>query len=87
MNPSPSCGVETTKGKGTMLGLDRDTSEHAEPGVFIEELTRLIQERGLPLPPIFGVRRTLPGEGGLDKQLQQLRERFGGNPQGPERLA
>jgi predicted secreted protein len=87
MNPSPSCGVEASKGKGTMLGLDRDTSEQAEPGVFIEELTRLIQERGLPLPPIFGVRRTLPGEGGLEKQLQQVRERLGGNPQGPERLA
>ncbi len=87
MNPSPSCGVEVSKGKGTMLGLDRDTSEKAEPGVFIEELTTLIQERGLPLPPVFGVRRTLPGEGGLEKQLQQVRERFGGSPQSPECMA
>jgi hypothetical protein len=86
MNPSPSCGVEASKGKGTMLGLDRDTSEHEEPGVFIEELTRLIRKRGLPLPPVFGVRRTLPGEGGLEKQLQQVRERLGGNPRGPECL-
>jgi len=86
MNPSPSCGVEASKGKGTMLGRDRDTSEQAEPGVFIEELIRLIQERRLPLPPIFGVRRTLPGEGGLEKQLQQVRERLGGNPRGPECL-
>ena len=32
MNPSPSCGVEVSKGKGTMLGLDRDTSEKEESG-------------------------------------------------------
>jgi len=87
MNPSPSCGVEVSKGKGTMLGLGRDTSEKAESGVFIEELTTLIQERGLPLPPVFGVRRTLPGEGGLEKQLQQVRERFGGSPQSPKCIA
>jgi predicted secreted protein len=83
MNPSPSCGAEVSKGKGTMLGLDRDTSEKSQPGVFIEELTMLIQERGLPLPPIFGVRRTLPGEGGPEKQLQQVRERLGGRPRIP----
>jgi predicted secreted protein len=76
MNPSPSCGVEASKGKGTMLGLDRDTSERAEPGVFIEELIALLEERGLSRPPVFGVRRTLPGEGGLEKQLQQVRERL-----------
>ena len=76
MNPSPSCGVEVSKGKGTMLGLDRDTSEKAESGVFIEELISLLKERGLPLPPVFGVRRTLPGEGGLDRQLRQVRERL-----------
>jgi predicted secreted protein len=87
MNPSPSCGVEVSKGKGTMLGGDRDTSEQAEPGVFIEELTRLIRERGLQLPPVFGVRRTLPGEGGFEKQLQQVRERLGGKPRGLECLA
>jgi predicted secreted protein len=81
MNPSPSCGVEASKGKGTMLGLDRDTSECAEPGVFVEELTALLNERGLPLPPVFGVRRTLPGEDGLERQLQQVRERLGGTPQ------
>jgi hypothetical protein len=81
MNPSPSCGVEASKGKGTMLGLDRDTSERAEPGVFVEELTALLKERGLPLPPVFGVRRTLPGEDGLERQLQQVRERLGGTPQ------
>ncbi len=84
MNPSPSCGVEVSKGKGTMLGLDRDTSEKAESGVFIEELARLLRERGLPLPPVFGVRRTLPGEGGLEGQLRHVRERLGGSPQGPE---
>jgi predicted secreted protein len=87
MNPSPSCGVEVSKGKGTMLGLDRDTSEKAEPGVFTEELIALIQERGLPLPPVFGVRRSLPGESGLEKQLQQVRERLGGSPQSPKRMA
>ena len=82
MNPSPSCGVEVAKGKGTMLGLDRDTAEKAEPGVFIEELTTLLEERGLPLPPLFGVRRTLPGEGGLERQLRQVRERLQGNREG-----
>ena len=87
MNPSPSCGVEVSKGRGTMLGLDRDTSEKAEQGVFIQELTRLIRERALPLPPVFGVRRTLPGEGGLEKQLQQVRERFGGRSQSPKGVA
>ncbi|HTY57511.1 MAG TPA: hypothetical protein VMF59_01785 [Bacteroidota bacterium] len=87
MNPSPSCGVEVSKGKGTMLGRDRDTSEKTEFGVFIEELTMLIRDRGLPLPPIFGVRRTLPGEGGLEKQLQLLRERFDRKPRRATRMA
>ena len=43
MNPSPSCGVEygSRKEKGTMLGLDRDTSEKEESGVFIEEMMKL----------------------------------------------
>ena len=45
MNPSPSCGVEITKGKGTMLGKDGDTSEKEGSGVFIEELKVLAKER------------------------------------------
>ena len=78
MNPSPSCGVEVSKGKATMLGLSRDVSERPEPGVFIEELTSLLQERALSLPPMFGVRRTLVGESGLEEQLQRVRDRLSG---------
>jgi predicted secreted protein len=76
MNPSPSCGVETTKGKGTMLGVNRDTSETEGSGVFIEELRNLAEERGLGPLPLFGVRRTLPGEGGLDEKLEELKKRL-----------
>lgn len=76
MNPSPSCGVEATKGKGTMLGLNRDTSEQEGSGVFIEELRNLAAERGLARLPFFGVRRTLPGEGGLEEKLETLRKRL-----------
>ena len=87
MNPSPSCGVEASKGTGTMLGLDRDTSEKQGPGLFIQELTGLIRARGLPLPPVFGVRRTLPGEGGLDEQLRRVRERLAWKKTGPKGFA
>ncbi len=72
MNPSPSCGVEVSKGKGTMLGLDRDTSEVEESGVFIEELMRLAEQRGLQDLPFFGIRRILPGEEGIDSRIQFL---------------
>ena len=78
MNPSPSCGVEVTKGKGTMLGLNRDTSEQEGSGVFIEELRDLIMEKELGRLPVFGVRRTLPGEGGLEKKLEDLSKRLSG---------
>jgi predicted secreted protein len=76
MNPSPSCGVDTTKGKGTMLGVNRDTSEVEGSGVFIEELRQLAMQRNLGHIPIFGVRRTLPGEGDLEAKLDQLRKRL-----------
>ena len=76
MNPSPSCGVEITKGKGTMLGVDRDTAEKAGPGVFIEELQGLALDRGLENLPFFGVRRMLPGEGGLEERLEDMRQRL-----------
>ena len=72
MNPSPSCGVEVSKGKGTMLGLDRDTSEIEEPGVFIEEVMRLAEQRGLQDLPYFGIRRILPGEEGIGSRIQFL---------------
>ena len=72
MNPSPSCGVEVSKGKGTMLGLDRDTSEVEEPGVFIEELMELAKQRGIQDLPFFGIRRLLPGEEGIDSRIQIL---------------
>jgi len=72
MNPSPSCGVEVSKGKGTMLGLDRDTSEIEEPGLFIEEVMRLAEQRGLQDLPFFGIRRILPGEDGIQDRIQKL---------------
>jgi predicted secreted protein len=72
MNPSPSCGVHVSKGKGTMLGQDRDTSEKEAPGVFIEELIKLAAERGLDNLPLYGIRRVLPGEDGTDTQTHLL---------------
>ena len=45
MNPSPSCGVGVAKGRGTMLGTDRDTTEKNESGIFIEELEKLLQRK------------------------------------------
>jgi predicted secreted protein len=77
MNPSPSCGVEESKGKETMLGISRDTSEAKEPGLFIEELQSLLRGRGVEPPPVFGVRRTLPGEAGLEERLSAVAERLG----------
>jgi hypothetical protein len=76
MNPSPSCGVDVNKGKGTMLGINRDTSEVPGPGVFIEEIQKLIKKKGLEAPPIFAVRRTLPGEGGMDEKMEALKKQI-----------
>ena len=76
MNPSPSCGVEVTKGKGTMLGVNKDTSEKKGSGVFIEELKKLAEKDGLTDVPFIGFRRTLPGEEGLEKKLDDLREKI-----------
>jgi predicted secreted protein len=81
MNPSPSCGVEVTKGKGTMLGIDRDTSEKESSGVFIEELQKLARERRMNRLPFFGVRRMLPGEGGLEERLEDVKRRLQRAPQ------
>ncbi len=72
MNPSPSCGVESTKGKGTMLGLDRDTTEKDESGVFIEEMKQLAETRGMKDLPFFGIRRMLPGEEGIEQRIETL---------------
>ena len=76
MNPSPSCGVEICKGKGKFLGLDEDTSEKKESGVFIEELQNAAQKRGLGQLPIFGIRRILTGESGMEEQLRVLNEKL-----------
>ncbi|MGD8292961.1 MAG: SCP2 sterol-binding domain-containing protein [Desulfobacterales bacterium] len=76
MNPSPSCGVDVSKGKGTMLGINRDTTEASGPGVFIEEVKRLIEEKGIETPPIFGMRRTLPGETGLKEKIDELKQKL-----------
>ena len=72
MNPSPSCGVDVAKGKGTMLGTSRDTSEQAEPGIFIEELQNLLAKEGIDDIRFFAVRRTLIGENGLDEKIEAL---------------
>ena len=74
MNPSPSCGVDTTKGKGTMLGTNRDTSEENDSGIFMDELRKLLAENGLADIRIFAVRRMLIGEPGLEERMAQLRE-------------
>jgi predicted secreted protein/putative sterol carrier protein len=74
MNPSPSCGVDVTKGKGTMLGTDRDTSEVEDSGIFIDELKKLLKENGLEEIPIFAVRRLMPGEPGIEERVAQLKE-------------
>jgi predicted secreted protein len=76
MNPSPSCGVEITKGKGTMLGIDRDTSEKEDSGVFIEELKKLMKKEKIENVPVFGVRRILPGERGIEERLEQIKNRL-----------
>jgi predicted secreted protein len=73
MNPSPSCGVELSKGKGTMLGVNRDTSEAPEPGVFMQAIKDLLKEKGIEPPVFFGIRRTLPGESGQEKRLEELK--------------
>lgn len=74
MNPSPSCGVDSTKGKGTMLGTNRDTSEEDDSGIFIDELKKLLAENGLSDIRIFAVRRLLIDEPGLEERMAQLRE-------------
>lgn len=74
MNPSPSCGVNTTKGKGTMLGTNRDTGEENDSGIFMDELKKLLAENDLSDIRIFAVRRLLIGEPGLEERMAQLRE-------------
>jgi predicted secreted protein len=76
MNPSPSCGVEITKGKETMMGTGRDTSEKNGNGLFIEELIAEANSRGLKDLPIFGFRRTLPGEEGIESRLRDLQSKI-----------
>jgi len=73
MDPSPSCGVNVAKGKGTMLGTDRDTSEIPEPGIFIEELQKLLADEQITDIRFFAVRRTLIGESGLDEKVESLK--------------
>lgn len=75
MNPSPSCGVETTKARGTMEGTDRDTSEKTGPGIFTEELQTLLHHAGLGHVPVFGIRRILAGESGPEQRVEELKRR------------
>ena len=76
MNPSPSCGVDAAKGKGTMLGTNRDISEHQESGIFIDELRSLMAEKGITNVPIMGIRRHLSGEPENTAQLTDLMARI-----------
>ena len=73
MNPSPSCGVGTAKGKGTMLGTNRDSSEQPESGIFIEELQQLLASEGIQDVNFFAIRRTLIGENDLDEKIETLK--------------
>jgi len=73
MNPSPSCGVGISKGKGTMLGTSRDISEHNESGIFIEELEGLLKENGISGIHIFGIRRQLVGDADIDSRIAYLK--------------
>jgi predicted secreted protein len=75
MNPSPSCGVETVKGRGTMEGTGTDTSEKPGSGIFIEELRNLLSREGLGEIPVFGIRRILTGETGLEDRVEELKRR------------
>ena len=76
MNPSPSCGVGISKGKGTMLGTNRDTSEKQESGIFIEELQKLLAAEGISDINIFGVRRLMIGESGLEERIEYLKSQI-----------
>lgn len=73
MNPSPSCGVEIAKGKGTMLGTSRDTSEQPESGIFIEELQKLLINEGISDLRFFAIRRSLIGESDLEEKIEVLK--------------
>ena len=76
MNPSPSCGVDAAKGKETMLGTGRDIGEKQEPGVFIEELQKLLAEKGISGVHFFAVRRLLVGEKGIEERLEYVRSQI-----------
>lgn len=76
MNPSPSCGVEVTKGKETMLGTGRSTDEKPGSGVFIEEMVNIAKSRKLPDLPVFGVRRMLRGESGMEERLAEVKRKL-----------
>jgi len=76
MNPSPSCGVEVAKGKGTMLGTSRDTSEQKESGIFIDELKSLLQENDITGINIFGIRRQGAGDMDPTERIAQIKAKI-----------
>lgn len=85
MDPSPSCGVSSTKGKGTMLGLDRDVSEQPGPGLFIEVLQEVAEEQGVALPPLLSLRRVLGPAEGEPVGLEEVRTALAGTKRNPGR--
>ena len=55
---SPTCGVTVSSyyenGGGHPVEPERSLRE--QPGVYTEELLKAIQERGVPVPPIYGLK-------------------------------
>ncbi len=77
MDPSPSCGVRVTRGKPVLLGAGSRIEEvPGTQGVFMEALRRMAGERGIPLPPLVGVRRVLSPSEGDPEGLPDLRRRL-----------
>ena len=76
MNPSPSCGVDVTKGKQAMLGLDKDQSEKKGSGVFVEELKNSMVQRGISNIPVVGIRRTIPGETDALEKIKAFEDKW-----------
>lgn len=72
MNPSPSCGVEVSKGKGLLLNLNTDATEYNESGVFMEEIMALINAENIDVR-VFGVRRHMQNENS-ESRLKSLEQ-------------
>lgn len=72
MDPSPSCGVRTTKGKPALLGESRDATEVPGQGAFFDALERIAKKKRVILPPVVAIRRVLSPEEGDPDGLADL---------------